>query len=175
MLPGKERFRSSYPLRLLLVADSLNVGGAERHVIGLASALVQQGHSVTLACSVEGALKPIAERSGVLVQPLLHRLVKRRLSPVFTWRLIRLIQQNHFDLVHAHMYASSAASACATLSTALPLVITEHSEAPWRSWKARLCSRWAYSRVRHIIAVSRVIRHRLTGEDGVPEDRISVI
>ena len=175
MLPGENGLRPPHPLRLLLVVDSLNVGGAERHVIGLASALIQQGHCVTLACSVEGALKAIAERSGVLVQPLLHHLVKRRLSLTFTWRLARLIRQNHFDLVHAHMYASSTASAYATLGTSLPLVITEHSEANWRSWKARLCSRWAYSRARHIIAVSKMIQRRLIEEDGVPDEHVSVI
>jgi hypothetical protein len=43
-------------MRILLVADSLNVGGAERHVVSLASALAQRGHMVTLACSVDGAL-----------------------------------------------------------------------------------------------------------------------
>jgi glycosyltransferase involved in cell wall biosynthesis len=164
-----------HPMRLLLVADSLNVGGAERHVVSLASALVQRGHRVTLACSVEGALAPLAEQAGVLVQPLLRHLVKRRWSPTFVWKLARFLRQSQFDLIHAHMYASALASASALLGTAIPLVITEHSQASWRSCYARLCSQWSYQRARHIIAVSKEIGRRLIEQDGVPHERVSVI
>lgn len=162
-------------MRILLVADSLNVGGAERHVVSLASALAQRGHIVTLAGSVDGALAPLAEQAGVSVRPLLRHLAKRRMSFAFAWKLAQLIRQSQFDLVHAHMYASAAASAFATLGTDIPLVITEHSEAIWRSRSARYFSRWFYSRAKHIIAVSKGIRHRLIEQDGVPYDRVTVI
>ncbi|MFL5627478.1 MAG: glycosyltransferase family 4 protein [Ktedonobacteraceae bacterium] len=172
----KERlYQPLPPLRLLLVADSLNVGGAERHVVSLASALVQRGHMVTLACSFGGTLVPLAEQAGVLVLPLWQRLIKRRLSPIFTWKLAKLVRQHHFDLVHAHMYASAVASAYATLGTGLPLVLTEHSQATWRSGLACRYSRWSYRRARHIIAVSKEIRRRLIEQDGASFDRVSVI
>ena len=112
------------PMRLLLVADSLDVGGAERHVVELTSGLVRQGHSVTLACSVQGALTPLAEQAGVQVQPLLGRLVKRRLSLRYAWQLARLIRRDRFDLVHAHLFASALASAYATLMRAAITVRT---------------------------------------------------
>ena len=163
------------PMRLLLVADSLDVGGAERHVVNLASALARQGHMVTLASSVEGALTPLAEQAGVFVRPLLRHLVKRRLSLKYAGRLAGLVRPGQFDLVHAHMYASALASAYATLGTDTPLVITEHSQADWRSGYARRCSRWIYFRAKHIIAVAREIRRRLIEQDGVPYDRVSVI
>src|SRR5215213_5722406 len=75
------------PLRLLQVVDSLDVGGAERHAVGLATALVREGHAVTLTCSVNGALASSAEAAGVTARPLLGRLVKRRLSLPFALRL----------------------------------------------------------------------------------------
>lgn len=163
------------PVRLLLVADSLDVGGAERHVVDLASALARQGHSVTLACSIQGALAPLAEQAGVRVQALLRRLIKRRKSPRYAWELARLVRRECFDLVHAHMFASALASAEALAGTETPLVITEHSQAAWRSPYACRCSQWAYSRAKHIIAVSREIKWRLVEQDGVPYDRVSVI
>ena len=52
------------PMRLLLVADSLNVGGAEQHVVSLASALAQKGYRVTLACTVGGALALLLNRQA---------------------------------------------------------------------------------------------------------------
>jgi len=163
------------PMRLLLVADSLDVGGAEWHVVNLASALAEQGHRITLACTVEGVLAPLAEHAGISVRPLLHHLVKRRQSPRYAWKLAKLVRQSQFDLVHAHMYASALASAYALLGTSIPLVITEHSQANWRSHYACRCSQWSYSQARHIIAVSREIRRRLIEQEGVPSDRISVI
>ena len=163
------------PMRLLLVADSLDVGGAEWHVVNLASALAEQGHRITLACTVEGVLAPLAEQAGISVRPLLHHLVKRRQSPRYAWKLAKLVRQSQFDLVHAHMYASALASAYALLGTSIPLVITEHSQANWRSHYACRCSQWSYSQARHIIAVSREIRRRLIEQEGVPSDRISVI
>jgi len=163
------------PMRLLLVADSLDVGGAEWHVVNLASALAEQGHRITLACTVEGVLAPLAEQAGISVRPLLHRLVKRRQSPRYAWKLAKLVRQSQFDLVHAHMYASALASAYALLGTSIPLVITEHSQANWRSQYACRCSQWSYSQARHIIAVSREIRRRLIEQEGMPSDRISVI
>ena len=163
------------PMRLLLVADSLDVGGAEWHVVNLASALAEQGHRITLACTVEGVLAPLAEQAGISVRPLLHHLVKRRQSPRYAWKLAKLVRQSQFDLVHAHMYASALASAYALLGTSIPLVITEHSQANWRSQYACRCSQWSYSQARHVIAVSREIRRRLIEQEGVPSDRISVI
>ena len=162
-------------MRLLLVADSLDVGGAEWHVVNLASALAEQGHRITLACTVEGVLAPLAEQAGISVRPLLHHLVKRRQSPRYAWKLAKLVRQSQFDLVHAHMYASALASAYALLGTSIPLVITEHSQANWRSHYACRCSQWSYSQARHVIAVSREIRRRLIEQEGVPSDRVSVI
>src|SRR5436305_3996991 len=163
------------PMRLLLVADSLDVGGAEWHVVNLASALAEQGHRITLACTVEGVLASLAEQAGISVRPLLHHLVRRRQSPRYAWKLAKLVRQSQFDLVHAHMYASALASAYALLGTSIPLVITEHSQANWRSQYACRCSQWSYSQARHIIAVSREIRRRLIEQEGVSSDRISVI
>ena len=163
------------PMRILLVADSLDVGGAEWHVVNLALALAEQGHRITLACTVKGVLAHLAEQAGISVRPLMHRLVKRRLSFKYAWKLAKLVRQSQFDLVHAHMYASALASAYALLGTSIPLVITEHSQANWRSHFALRCSRWSYSQARHIIAVSREIQRRLIEQEGVPSDRISVI
>jgi hypothetical protein len=54
----------SRPLRLLLVVDALEVGGAERQVVDLAVALRQDGYEVTVACSVAGDLSDVLGGSG---------------------------------------------------------------------------------------------------------------
>lgn len=161
--------------RVLLVTDSLDVGGAERHVVGLGAALVGRGWSVTIACSVEGALASVARRAGVEVRPMLGCLAKRRVSLAYAWRIARLVHAVGFDVVHAHMYASAAASALALARSPAPLVLTEHSEATWRTGRARWCARHVYRRAAQVIAVSDSIRHRLIAEDGLPADRVTTI
>lgn len=166
---------SSRQQRLLLVIDSLDVGGAERHVVGLGTALRQAGFAVTLACATSGVLTEAAVAAGLQVNVLLDHPVKRHLDGGFAWALSRLLQRQQFDLVHAHLYASATAAGLATLGSGVPLVITEHSEAGWRTSLARMCSRLAYRRAAHVIAVSNAIRRRLVDEDGVPDQRVSVV
>jgi glycosyltransferase involved in cell wall biosynthesis len=164
------------PIRLLLVVDSLEVGGAERQVVDLALALRRKGYEVVVACSIAGDLSAALEEADIPVRPLLRRLVKRRLSPAYAWRLRRLLLGGErFDLVHAHIYASAVAAAIATLGTGIPLVITEHTEASWQTWRARWVSRWVYRRAERMIAVSTPIRRRLIERDGVHPDLITIV
>jgi len=162
-------------VRLLLVVDSLETGGAERQVVDLAVTLRRKDYEITVACSVAGEFSDVLGDAGIPVHPLLRRLVKRRLSAAYAWRLRRLLRRERFDLVHAHIYASTAAAAIATLGTGVPLVITEHTEASWQSWRARWISRWVYRRVEHIISVSTPIERRLIKRDGAHSDLITVI
>ena len=162
--------------RLLLVVDSLDLGGAERHVAGLAAALRRRGCEVVVACSTRGMLARSLEREGVPFVSMTRRLAKRRFSPAFARGIRRLLAgRGRFDLVHAHVYAAAAASAAATLGLGVPLVVTEHTEASWQGRRARAVTRWYCRRARHIIAVSTPIRRRLIGRDGVPPQKISVI
>ena len=163
------------PVRLLLVVDSLEVGGAERHVVDLAVMLAREGYEVMVACSVAGGLAEALGEANVPVRPLLDKLVKRRVSVAYARELRRLIREERFDLVHAHIYASATAAAIAVLGTGVPLVITEHTEALWQGRRERWASRRVYRRAQHIIAVSGAIRQRLIERDAVLPERITVI
>jgi glycosyltransferase involved in cell wall biosynthesis len=161
-------------LRILFVVDSLDVGGAERHVVDLAIALATRGHAVTIACSRTGPLEHGARAAGVEVRELVGELVKRRVSARYISRLARLLRDGRFDIVHAHIYASAVAAAAANLGRATPLIVTEHSDATWRSPLARFVHRRALLRSSRVVAVSESIRDRLVDE-GVPARRIVVI
>ncbi|PLS86176.1 MAG: hypothetical protein CYG60_08685 [Actinobacteria bacterium] len=167
--------RYGRPLRILIVVDSLNVGGAERHVVDLALALHREGHAVTVACSVLGSLAEPLEAARIPVRPLLGRIVKRRISLPYARAIRGLLGRERFDLVHAHIYASAAASALATVGTGVPLVVTEHTEALWQGRGGRLLSPWMYRRVAHVIAVSDAIRRRLVERDGVAPNKITLL
>ena len=159
----------------MLVVDSLEVGGAERHVVDLAVALSRKEFEVTVACSVAGDLSESLEEANVPVRSLLDQLVKRRVSAAYGRELRRLAKEERFDLVHAHVYASAAAAAIATVGTGVPLVVTEHTEAIWRGRRARLVTRWFCRRASRVIAVSDAVKRRLVKQDDVPPEKIAVI
>src|SRR3954447_24639907 len=131
---------------VLLVIDSLGGGGAERYVVDLAIELRRRGWPVEVACSTGGVRAGALTEAGVPVLILLDTLVKRRVSRRCGRALRRLIEDRRPALVHAHLYASAAAAAQATRDLAVPLVITEHTEAPWRGRRAREVSREVYRR-----------------------------
>ena len=161
--------------RILHVSDSLQIGGAERVLIGLAAGLVDRGARVTVACSVGGPLEVETHRAGVEVRVLGSSLVKRRLDADFACALTRLIMNEPPDLVHTHMHASSVAATLALRQSRIPLVVHEHSEAVWRDFETRCAAAEAYRRSAAVIAVSSAIRRRLVDVDGVPSAKIHVI
>ena len=167
--------RGAKPLNLLVVVDSLEVGGAERHVMDLVLALRREGHAVTVACSVSGSLAEPLEAARIPVRQIVGSIVKRRVSLPYALGLRKLLGRGSFDLVHAHVYSSAAASALATVGTGIPLVVTEHTEALWQGRRGKLFSPWMYRRVARVIAVSDAIRRRLVERDGVPAGKITVI
>lgn len=160
---------------MLLVVDSLDAGGAERHVVDLARALTQRGHTVAVACSVGGRLAAPLAAAGVPVHELVGTLVKRRHSPRYAAALAALLRRSPVDLVHAHIHASAAAAAVACAATATPLVVTEHTEAPWRRGPDRAVGRFTYRRSARLVAVSSAIAAMLVSSYDVAPDRVRVV
>jgi glycosyltransferase involved in cell wall biosynthesis len=162
-------------LGVLLVVDSLEAGGAERHVVDLARALGRRGHDVTVACSVAGPLAGELVDADVRVEPLVGRRIKRRFSPSYAAALRGLLAAGRFTVVHAHIHASATAAADAVGPDGLPLVITDHTEAPWMGSDEHAAAARAYRRAGHVIAVSRPIRRRALREFGLPPAKVSYV
>ena len=161
--------------RVLLVADSLDIGGAERHVAILARLLRHRGHEVSIACASGGTLAADLPASGVSVHALGEGRIKRRADASYRTWLRRLVVRLAPDIVHAHMHASAVATAAAIEDLSVPLVITEHSEATWRdagAWNdiARACRR-----AQAVIGVSQRIADQLLERTRLEPERVHVI
>jgi glycosyltransferase involved in cell wall biosynthesis len=167
--------RPAPPGQVLLVIDSLDGGGAERYVVDLAIALRERAWPVEVACSIGGVRAGALAEAGIPVSVLVGGLAKRRVSGRYGRALRRLIQERRPAVVHAHLYASAAAAVLATRGLSVPVVLTEHTEAPWRGRTARTVSRLVYQRVDHVVAVSSAIRNTLVGAYGVPAGRVDVL
>ena len=163
------------PLSVLLVIDSLDGGGAERYVVDLAVALRRRGWPVHVACSVGGIRAATLADAGVPVTVLLEELVKRRVSGRYERALARLVAELRPAVVHAHLFASAAAAANAVRDQPVPLVVTEHTEGPWRDRRARAVSGLVYQHADRVVAVSSAIRDLLVTGYGVAPERVEVL
>ncbi len=129
--------------RVLAVIDSLEVGGAQHHLLMLSRGLAARGYSVTVATSGQEALAERFERENVPVHVLTSRSIKHRVSPVFVARLAHLARRGTFDLIHAHLHSASVAAAVAARVSGCPLVVTHHSMNTWRRGMNRALGQWA--------------------------------
>jgi len=129
--------------RVLAVIDSLEVGGAQHHLLMLSGGLAGRGYAVTVATSGQEPLAERFERENVPVRILTSRSIKHRLSLRFAARLARLARSGAFDVIHAHLHSASVAAAIAARVSGLPLVVTHHSMNTWRRGINRGLGRWA--------------------------------
>ncbi|MBQ2724448.1 MAG: polysaccharide pyruvyl transferase CsaB [Clostridia bacterium] len=159
-------------MKILMVTMSMNIGGAETHILELCRELRQMNHHVTLA-SFGGVYAEEAAQCGVVnVQLPLH--TKKPGAVLEAYRgLEKLIRVGNFDLVHAH--ARIPAFITGLLWDRMKLedgrkfrfVTTAHlnfSVNPlWRK-----ISRWG----ERVMCVSEDIGEYLVSEYGFPRDRI---
>ena len=161
-------------MKILMVTMSMNIGGAETHILELCRELTAAGDDVTLA-SFGGVYAEEAEAAGVRCVTLpLH--TKRPAEVLRSYRgLKKLIEEEHFDLVHAH--ARIPAFITGLLQDRIVLeggrkfrfVTTAHLNFSINPlWRA--VSRWG----ERVMAVSDDIAEYLVREYGYPRDRVHI-
>jgi glycosyltransferase involved in cell wall biosynthesis len=109
-----------------------------------------------------------------------HDLCARRLAdPIALIRLIRLIQRERIDIVHAHGQDASILAAIAKHFSKVPLVITRHVlDEPSKNWRQSLRARFALAAIRSadaVVAVSSAVADRLADIAHLPRSDIRVI
>ncbi len=113
------------PLKILLLATGLELGGAERQAVDLADRLAARGHRVALAYLVGDAV--VSPRPEVELLPL--GFGKSPLGMLRgCLRLRRLLRQWRPDVVHSHMVHANLIARVVRLAAPVPrLVCTAHS------------------------------------------------
>jgi glycosyltransferase involved in cell wall biosynthesis len=146
-------------MRVLLVIRSAGFGGAENHVLSLASGLRDLGHEVLLACPKDSWTSGRARERGLDFQ---HVAMRGMLDLFSYWKLRRLVKTWRPDIVHAHQARPSQYAGVAVIGTGVPAVCTAHSTGARKHMR----------RMRHIIAVSGAVAENLA-RHGYPPERIT--
>ena len=146
-------------MRILLVLGT-SAGGVGRHVHGLVSGLVDQGHSVVVACPREVEAHFGFAAAGARHVPL---TVTDRPHPLRDLRALSTLGDllRHADVAHAHGLRAGALAGLAAVGSQVPVVVTLHNAAPTGRLTGKLYA-----------VLERVVARRATVVLGVSQDLV---
>lgn len=155
------------PRRVLMLINTLGVGGAERYVVTASNWLAARGDTVSVAASEGGELQPDL-RPDVRFRPLPLRRVRTAL-PVVAAQLARMLDEKP-DVVVAHSLAVTWVARVADPLHHVPIVNIAHG------WPAERYARVGpLMRVAdRVVAVSPDVKARLVAA-GLPAERCDVV
>ena len=156
-------------MKILMAAMSLDIGGAETHIVELSKALRRHGHDVHVV-SGGGVYVKELEKFDIAhtVLPLNRRNVLKMLQ---AYRgLKKLIKKEKFDVVHAHARIPGfICSLVAKSNKSFKFVTTAHGVYSMGTMGAKIAS-WG----QRALAVSCDVKEYLIGSYGVPTDNVSL-
>ena len=155
-------------MKILMALMGLNIGGAETHVLELSKELCRMGHEIVVA-SAGGVFVKELEDSGVrhIYVPLNTKSPVAVIKSYFS--LKKLIQNEDFDVVHAHARIPAFILGFLQRKMHFRFVTTAHLNFRVNPL-FRLFSNWGD----RTLAVSEDIKEYLIQEYNVPEEHISL-
>ena len=164
-------------MKILILTDSLDVGGAETHIESLVKELISANHEPIVA-SADGRIFQNLKNAGVRVI-LLPRINKNKKSSKITRSALHLrktfayiakiVNRERPDIVHAHTRRTAFCAHFICKAAKIPLIVTAHALFLMDFFKKSL-SKWGD----YTIAVSEDIKKHLI-QNGVKSSQITVI
>ncbi len=161
---------------VVMVTDTLNSGGAERMVVGIASHLPVERFDVRICVtrSADGPLAAEARAAGLQIIEL-HRTGTRDVLPFS--RLVEVMRADRVQILHGHMFGSNLWSSVVGALAGVPAVVAHEQTWSYEGQPGRqLIDGHVIGRaVDAYIAVSARDRERMIRLEGVPAEKITVI
>lgn len=170
-------------MKILMLADSLDTGGAESHVEILAIGLIAQGHEVVIA-SFGGSTAEKLMREGIKcielpkicatfpparpfqspkMKYITHKLVLREL-------IAKTMDKELPDIVHAHTRMTAFLAQGACRSRKIPLITTAHAKFSM-NFPKNMLTNWGDA----LICISEDIKNHILSQPTVAPKKIKVI
>lgn len=155
-------------MKILFLAMSLGIGGAETHILSLTAELLRRGHKITIA-SAGGMLEKVTVRLGArcLRIPLASTSPTDMLRARI--RIESLLAAEHFDLIHAHARIPAFLCGPSARRAGIPMVTTAHGCYRTDPLLRRLTD-WGDG----VIAVSCTVKAYLLSQYHLPEEMIAL-
>lgn len=158
-------------MKVLHLTTHLNTGGITSYILGAGEAMTKDSHLISVLSS-GGEKEPVFEEVGLRTYVFLPK-TKNVLDPRL-WgalpRLVRLIKEEDFDLLHAHTRVTQVLASAASKLTGKPMVTTAHGYYK-RRFGRKLFGGWG----KRVVAVSQLVAEELEKSHKLPSSKIRVI
>ena len=158
-------------MKILFIANHLNVGGISSYLLTLTGGLKQKGHQVYLASS-GGELEDKFIQAGITLIKVPLK-TKNEISPkIFFsfWKLKRVARQFNIDLIHSHSRTTQVLGNLLGRSLAKPHILTCHG-----FFKPKISRRIFGCWGQRVIAISQQVKEHLIIDFKLDENKISVV
>lgn len=150
-------------MKILNVIGQMGYGGAELLILDIAKGLSDRGIETSIAVVGDCDPEIIELIKGWKIE--FHQFDLNLLSPWNIIRIVKLVRQGQFDIVHAHLFPCIYWVAFSSLFFGKPVCLcyTEHSTSNRRRDKLlfRFLEAWAYRRYTKIVCVSVGVQNSL--------------
>lgn len=161
-------------IRILQLCSTSDLGGAERMVLNLASALPRDEFETHIGALIgSGALM---ERAAKLHLPNIHFKFSNAVDPAGVFRLIAYCRRHQIDIIQSHgLRAEAVARWAARLGGIKCAISTIHSIDPWRRTPHVMLDRLTAPFVNQYIAVCDAARDAAMEREKVPGKKIITV
>lgn len=162
-------------LRIAMMLESDEPGGAEMMVYRLSDELRQRGHTIVPVGPAHGVgwLGDMFRRGGF--SPEVFRL-QRPIDPGCVRGLVQLFREHRIDAVHSHEFTMAVYGAAASQLLGLPHLITMHGGLKvCKALRRRIALRWAMRSSDYAVMVSRATQTQFAVDLGVDPSQFTVV
>jgi len=162
-------------MRVLLLTETCQLGGAEVMIRNLALELRARGHAVGLVAPSNGGdwLHGEMKRDGF---PVWLFELRGAVNPDIVQTIRRAIAAFRTAVMHSHLWVMAAYGGAVASLARIPHVITMHGDGEQtRFLRRRVALRFAFARARGVVAVSAAMRDDLAQSLGIPASRMLVV
>jgi glycosyltransferase involved in cell wall biosynthesis len=173
--PALGKTESLPRLRIAMMLESDEPGGAEMMVFRLSDELRDRGHTIVPVGPEHGVgwLGDLFRRGGFTPE---HFHIQRPIDPGCVKGLVRLFREHRIDAVHSHEFTMAVYGTAATRLLGLPHIITMHGGLTvCKALRRRIALRWAMKTSDHAVMVSRATQKQFADDLGVAPSLFTVV
>lgn len=167
---------SSAPrLRIAMMLESDEPGGAEMMVYRLSEELRERGHAIVPVGPARGVgwLGDLFRQGGFATE-VFH--LKRPIDPGCVRRFVQLFRKHRIDVVHSHEFTMAVYGTAASQLLGLPHLITMHGGLKqYKALRRRVALRWALRSSDYAVMVSRATQTQFAANLGVNSTLFTVV
>jgi len=158
-------------MKILFIANHLNVGGISSYLLTLASGLKQKGHQIYLA-SNGGELEDKFKQAGITLFQVPLKTKNEISYKIFFcfWRLRKVVRKFNIDLIHSQSRTTQVLADLLGRALVRPHIFTCHG-----FFKPKILRRIFGFWGQRIIAVSQQVKEHLVADFKLDDFKVSVV